>query len=204
MLARKSKSYHHGDLSRALVQAGLELLREDGLDGLSLRTVAQRVGVSRSAPYAHFADKRALLRAISASGFRDLANAMEALNIGDQRPRDLIISYGEAYVQFALDNPNLYRLMISSLEPKPDAAVSDDTRGDLVIEATRPFALLSEEFSRMVKDAARAEILSQGAWSAVHGLASLMGEKLFTPPEGGAGEILRTLMETQTRSPSSK
>ncbi|MGR3711945.1 MAG: TetR/AcrR family transcriptional regulator [Shimia sp.] len=201
-MAKKLNNYHHGDLSRALVQAGRDALQDEGIDKLSLRSVAARVGVSRTAPYAHFSDKNTLLRAICASGFAELSDAMQTCANDDLHPREQIIAFGEAYVQFALDHPNLYRLMISTLAPESDAE-GEMVEGDsLRLEATRPFALLQAQFSRMVKDPTHAETLSQGAWSVVHGMASLLGEGLITAPAGGAGEILRTLMDTQVRPAS--
>ncbi len=68
----KKKTYHHGDLKNALIKAGVEILAKDGVSGLSLRKVALRAGVSHSAPYSHFADKQALIAAISTEGFRQL------------------------------------------------------------------------------------------------------------------------------------
>ena len=68
----KKKTYHHGDLKNALIRAGVDILAKDGVTGLSLRKVALKAGVSHSAPYAHFADKQALIAAISTEGFRQL------------------------------------------------------------------------------------------------------------------------------------
>ncbi|MEP2715220.1 TetR/AcrR family transcriptional regulator [Pseudophaeobacter sp.] len=201
-MAKKTKSYHHGDLARALVLAGRDLLQEQGIDALSLRTVAAQVGVSRTAPYAHFPDKKSLLRAICATGFADLTAAMEARRAPDLTSANQIIAFGEAYVAFALEHLNLYRLMISIMTPVTDTAAEPDSQDQLVIVAQRPYALLLTEFALLVRDPKRAEILSQGAWSAVHGLASLIGDGLITPPPEGAGEILRILMETQARPPA--
>ena len=197
-MARKARTYHHGDLARALVDAGRALLTEQGIDRLSLRGVAARVGVSQTAPYSHFADKKALLRAISASGFQDLADRLDALRSETTCPRERIIGYGATYVDFALEHPDLYRLMISSLGPLERDAATGDSRDALLSQATRPFALLREAFHELEPDPARAENLSLGAWSMVHGLASLMGEQLITSPPGGARDVLSALMEAQT------
>src|SRR3954464_14355091 len=74
---QRSKSYHHGDLRNALIQAGLELLAEGGAQELDLRKVARRAGVSHAAPYRHFADKQALIASITEEGFRWLAERIQ-------------------------------------------------------------------------------------------------------------------------------
>jgi len=76
--ARARRGYHHGDLARALVLAGLEILEESGLPGLTLRAIAARAGVSHAAPRNHFGDFRGLIGAIVAEGFRRHAAAMRA------------------------------------------------------------------------------------------------------------------------------
>ena len=68
ILIMKSKTYHHGNLKEALISAGLEILSEKGMEGLSLRNVAKQIGVSHAAPYNHFHDKQALLAAMSTVG----------------------------------------------------------------------------------------------------------------------------------------
>src|SRR5512147_1727830 len=76
----KKKAYHHGDLKNALIEAGADILSKDGVSGLSLRKVALKAGVSHTAPYAHFADKQALIAAISTDGYRRLYEAL-SLNV---------------------------------------------------------------------------------------------------------------------------
>lgn len=201
-LTRKTKAYHHGDLAQALVTAGRDILRDEGPNKLSLRAVAARAGVSQSAPYSHFASKKDLLRAISASGFRELADAMEATQDGARSPREQILEYGAAYVDFALQNPAVYRLMISTLDPFPQTATTPPSGADrntLVMEATKPYILLNGAFRQVVRNPDRAETLSIGAWSMVHGLASLASEGLVEQPPGGHRAILRALMDVQTR-----
>jgi AcrR family transcriptional regulator len=68
-----SKPYHHGNLRSALIQAALEIARDQGADRVSLRRVARQAGVSHAAPYHHFADRSALIAAVAEEGFRSLA-----------------------------------------------------------------------------------------------------------------------------------
>src|SRR6056297_281533 len=95
------KGYHHGDLETALVEAGIAILEEKGLAGLSLRAIAQRVGVSHAAPRNHFGSLRGLLTAIGAEGFRRHAASMRArLREGADRTARLHAAM-EGYVGFA-------------------------------------------------------------------------------------------------------
>ncbi|RYH12794.1 MAG: TetR/AcrR family transcriptional regulator, partial [Alphaproteobacteria bacterium] len=112
--------YHHGDLRRSLIAAGLVLLEEKGAAGLGLREIARLVGVSAAAPYRHFADRKALLEAVAAEGFGDFTAAMARAAEGLAEDEQLAaMAFG--YVRFALDQPALFRLMFSSeLHPYRD------------------------------------------------------------------------------------
>ncbi len=124
--------YHHGALRQTLLDQALRSLEEGGLESLSLRSLAEAAGVSKTAPYRHFADKRALLVTMAAEGFRDFADRLEAaLSVAPApaapgappataaaAPGDAtaaIRSLFRAYVAFALARPALYRLMFSRL-----------------------------------------------------------------------------------------
>ncbi|GID91642.1 TetR/AcrR family transcriptional regulator [Amorphoplanes digitatis] len=99
--SQAGRSYHHGDLRTALLDAALGLL-DDG-ETFSLRAVARRAGVSPNAPYRHYEDKEALLSALAGCGFDRLADRLEAAP-------DLAAMAG-VYVAFALERPGLFRLM---------------------------------------------------------------------------------------------
>lgn len=72
----RRRTYHHGNLRAALVETAVRLVQREGIEALSLRSVARLAGVSAAAPYRHFADKRALLAAVAEEGFRLLASAL--------------------------------------------------------------------------------------------------------------------------------
>ena len=100
-------TYHHGDLKNALIQAGVEILAEEGLGGLSLRKVAKQAGVSHAAPYSHFKDKQALIAAISTEGFKQLHTKIRAvLKKHQAEPEILLVETAWAYLQFALNEPD--------------------------------------------------------------------------------------------------
>ncbi|HXJ19276.1 MAG TPA: TetR/AcrR family transcriptional regulator [Polyangia bacterium] len=106
------RKYHHRHLRDTLVAAALEALPEVGAEGLSLRALARRAGVSEAAPYHHFADKDALLAALAAECFLLLLEALEAAvrEAGDDQRRRFQLT-GIAYVRFAVAHPAHFRAM---------------------------------------------------------------------------------------------
>ncbi|MBG0788331.1 MAG: TetR/AcrR family transcriptional regulator, partial [Anaerolineaceae bacterium] len=165
-------TYHHGDLKNALIQAGVQILSKEGISGLSLRKVARQAGVSHAAPYAHFADKQALIAAISTEGYKQLYSRIAQVHkdyTGD--PAKLLIEIAWAYIDFGLNEPDQFKLMFSSV---------------LEMEKEYPeFVLYSQKtFSQIINvigACQKARILRQGPsdltavsiWSAVHGLVML-------------------------------
>jgi len=157
-------SYHHGDLRAACLRAARELLEADGTAALSLRAVARRAGVSPGAPYRHYADREALLSAVAATGYRELAQKLaEAYPAPPASPLDLAEG-AVAYVCFALDHPALFRVMFG--EPC-------DPRNE---ERVAAVAAISSGVTASVSRAfpgADLGALSTAVWALVHGLAFL-------------------------------
>jgi AcrR family transcriptional regulator len=175
-MAKTAKTYHHGDLRNALIQAGLDILSTDGVEALTLREVARRAGVSHSAPYAHFADKEALLAAIAQQGFERLAE--ETARAEQKRSADPSVTLAEsawAYVRFALAHPHHMRLMFSGLvsrtesERAPLARAAEDTLSVLegAVRSAQAQGKLKPEHTPLM-------VLT--AWALAHGLATLMIE----------------------------
>jgi AcrR family transcriptional regulator len=108
----RRRSYHHGDLRRALIQAAVELCEERGPHGFTMREAARRAGVSSGAPYKHFRDQKQLMCEVAAEGMRLRTLAMDAAlaRAGDD-PRDRFRAMGIAYVTFAVANPGYFRVM---------------------------------------------------------------------------------------------
>src|SRR5260221_5999125 len=109
-MSTSEATYHHGDLRAALVRAALELLEDSGESDLSLRAVARRAGVSPAAPYRHYADREALVSAVAAVGYPELATR-PALAHPSPSTGEQLASVAVAYVQFSLDPPPLFRIM---------------------------------------------------------------------------------------------
>lgn len=186
-----NSSYHHGDLKPALIQAARTILRKSGAGELSLRTIAAAIGVSHMAPYAHFASKQELLQAVAADGFDELTERMLAAQERTKRTRDLALNYGIEYIQFALENPELYRIMMSQLEPARRGAKTGGKDGahkpiarEIRLRFGRPFRLLHAAFAngRIPRKIALARAL--GAWSTVHGMSALIIDGHMQIPEG--------------------
>lgn len=127
----KNSSYHHGDLKESLVDAAKTMITQEGLASFSLRKAALAVGVSQAALYRHFSGKEELLAALARNAFLDLGILLQqAYEKADPDPRVQLKAVGLAYVIFANENPNLYRLMF-------DASLSDKQRYAELTDARR-------------------------------------------------------------------
>jgi AcrR family transcriptional regulator len=156
-------TYHHGDLRAELVRAAMELLEERGESALSLRAVARRAGVSPAAPYRHYADREALVSAVAAVGYRELAERLAAAHPSPSTPEQLA-SVAIAYVQFALERPALFRIMFG--EPC-------DHDNDERVAATAAVSLYVRAIVARSFPQADADALATAVWALVHGLAFL-------------------------------
>ena len=107
-------NYHHGDLAHALVDAALKLVEQGGAEAVSLRDLASSLGVSRAAPYRHFADRDTLLATVAARGFDDLVAAYDAALDGPGDGRQRLQAASKVFFDFAYRRPGLYRLMFES------------------------------------------------------------------------------------------
>ena len=166
-----SKTYHHGDLRAAAIEAGLKLLEEREADDLGLREVARAVGVSATALYRHFPDKAALLRALAAEGFSRLAAAQRAAAEAAGGGAAGFGATGRAYVRFALDNPALFRLIFSAMVPAGDPF--ERSREEMP-EAFRMLVANAASLAPPGADPGAARLIALEAWALVHGLATLI------------------------------
>ncbi len=169
------KSYHHGDLKNALIKAGIEILAQEGVGELSLRKVAQKAGVSHTAPYAHFTDKQALIAAISTEGFRLLhGQVAAATHMYADDPARQLMETAWTYVQFALHDPDQFKIMFSSVLEKekeyPDfVAMSQSNFQQVVV------VILACQQAGILR-AGPPELMTVTVWGAVHGLIALLLE----------------------------
>ena len=162
--------YHHGDLRRALLDEALRTIQQDGVDALTLRTIGVRLGVSRTALYRHFTDKRALLSSVATEGFRLLTERLlNAWKAGGIRGFNAM---GVAYIRFAMGNPSHYRVMFGGFV---DDGPRDD---DLMRESTAAFQALVDAIVALQQEGAvrkdDALQLAQFIWAVVHGVSMLI------------------------------
>jgi AcrR family transcriptional regulator len=167
------KQYHHGDLKNALIRAGAEILATEGAAALTLRRAAGRAGVSHSAPYAHFADKQALVAAISTEGLRILGDRIaDAMARHADDPLRRIAEMAWATVRFALEQPDQYRVTFSSVIEEesayPDYVETAHQSFDALVRAVRS----GQEAGAIPPGPAN--VAAVGLWSLVHGFASLL------------------------------
>jgi AcrR family transcriptional regulator len=168
-------AYHHGDLKNALINAGVEILAREGVSGLSLRKVAKQAGVSHAAPYAHFADKQALIAAISTEGFKQLYAKIESIRAAHSgHPTALLTDTAWAYIQFALVEPDRFKLMFSSVLDKekdyPDFVESSEQNFKQLVEIVEIC-----QHANILK-AGPCDLAAVSVWGVVHGLVMLVLE----------------------------
>jgi AcrR family transcriptional regulator len=191
-----AKSYHHGNLREALIDAALELVREKGPDAFTLREVARRAGVSHAAPYRHFSDRAALLAAAAERTYSALAGELRAAAESAPAPSGALRAAALAYVQFALNHPTGFRLLF-----EPEARTADLDRrsaGSDVFECLRETVELGQAAGEL-RSGDPAE-LALAALSLMHGLSCLaVGEALPAAPPTPASELAAQLFDVLSR-----
>jgi AcrR family transcriptional regulator len=171
----KRKTYHHGDLKNALIKAGVDILAKEGVSGLSLRKVASKAGVSHAAPYSHFADKQALIAAISTEGFRQLYERVNSVvEEFKTRPSRQLVEVAWSYVQFAMDDRDRFKVMFSGILEK------EREYPEFVAESQRNFQLVKTiveaNQAAGVLRSGPSDLVALSAWGTIHGFVMLLLE----------------------------
>jgi AcrR family transcriptional regulator len=175
--------YHHGDLKNQLISISLVMLREEGLQGLSLRKLAERAGVSRTAPYHHFKNKNDLLAAIAEQGFEvltaQLSAAIEGQGMSMVQRLELTV---ERYLLFAMENDTQYELMFGRelWRDNPSPRLQRIAK-----DCFRAYAKLPEQFHRqgLLKPNEDPLRLAQVMWSTLHGLVKIAHDGIVVRKE---------------------
>ncbi|MBA2460033.1 MAG: TetR/AcrR family transcriptional regulator, partial [Gemmatimonadales bacterium] len=187
--ARKPRRpYHHGNLRRALLDEALATIRAEGVNGLTLRGIGARLGVSRTVLYRHFADKGALLTAVATEGFRTLRQQLVTAWEQGGRGDAAFHAMGVAYVRFAVANPSHYRVMFGG-------DVGPETQDpELAAEAEGAFQALVDALSTLQHDrvvhSEDTVLMARYVWALVHGMAMLGIDGQLREP-GGVEELMR-------------
>ncbi|MEH3101648.1 TetR/AcrR family transcriptional regulator [Sphingomonas adhaesiva] len=158
-------AYHHGDARAALLAAAAAMLETEGAAGLSLRQVAERAGLSRQAPYNHFANKEAMLAEVAADGFRTLRARMAAIGAAAS-PIERLSAAADAYIGFGTERPATFRLMFAR------ELVDIRSHAGAKADADAAMALLAAIVSEVVPPAVVGDA-TLVAWSLVHGYTEL-------------------------------
>ena len=175
------KAYHHGDLRRALLTTALEMIEEAGLEGLSLRKIAARIGVSHAAPEHHFPSLRHLLTAMASEGFAIFTASMaEERQRSPDVPIEQMRAAARGYLDYARAHPALFRLMFT-------ADLLDWTDSELAEHGQAAYRQLMEICApaadfRGLKTEAERTALEHLVWSQVHGQAHLMIDQKLPDP----------------------
>lgn len=158
------------DLKEACVQAAREVIAEQGVEGLSMRDVARKLGISHQAPYRHFESRDHLLAEIMRRCFADFASHLDT-SARSQDDRAELAAMGEAYLAYAIAKPLEYRLMFGTPWPEPAH------HAGLVADAGHAFDILRNNLRRRHGDGpgmqARADLDALFIWSALHGMATI-------------------------------
>lgn len=165
--------YNHGNLKEALIEETTRIIRKEGTEAVSMRSLSDRLDVFRSAAYRHFDGKSALFAEVAKQGFQRLRDELRPIRTSSEtgnQESDRLLSMGQAYVGFALENPAFYRLMFqwnwSEEEFEELSSASQSAFDELV-------TLLEEGQSEgMFKPGDPGE-MAFSTWAFVHGIALL-------------------------------
>jgi AcrR family transcriptional regulator len=170
---KPQNAYHHGDLRDALVQAALQDVEGGGPEAVNISALAKKLGVSQPAPYRHFADREALLVAVTAEAFRQF-NVLLRDEIEKPSKRSKLSRLAQAALAFGLRRHGVYRLMFAS---RTMACAPEDS--DLHDAARETYALLLEAMEAPAAGLVRERHALQ-VWAALHGVVMLAEQGLLS------------------------
>lgn len=165
---QKQFRYHHGNLRATLVEAALEILKTEGIEELSLRSIARKSNVSQAAPYSHFRNKKDLIAAVAESGFQKLALQMAEDASGSKSVYQQVEKLMLSYINFAQENKPLFQVMFcNELSDMTDCPT-------LAMTASKSYSLISTAISQRESTEGNTNILAATIWSMCHGIANLV------------------------------
>jgi AcrR family transcriptional regulator len=170
-----------------IVEEALRIVTDEGPEGVTIRALAQRLGLSAGSIYTHFRSKDELLQQVAAQGFdRLMAEAVGAMELAD--PREAMLEGGRRYLQFAEANPALYRLMFAEVDLARFRA-----EPTVAMPGRALYDLYRDLYARAVESGAirdiDPELQTLIGWSAVHGFAMLALSGRLPPPRMADAEL---------------
>ncbi|MBB5153316.1 TetR/AcrR family transcriptional regulator [Saccharopolyspora phatthalungensis] len=142
---KRASGHHHGDLRRALEQAALELVATKGISGFTMAEASRRAGVSVAAPYKHYPDRDALLAALGVRAYTEQRQQYRAAMADATDPGDQLAAFAAAYVQFAADQPALFKLTFAAGLDKERFPALDEAGQALFTELHAPARALCRD-----------------------------------------------------------
>jgi len=196
---QQKSNYHHGNLPDTLLEYAIAVLNEAGVEGLSLREVARRAGVSHSAAYRHYADKKSMLAAVAVWGFSELHDRIRS-QIGpfSGAPRTRLFAAVRAYVAFGQTYPHLLRVMFGDLPhsefPELQAAArrTFDLLLDILAEGQQQGMIVEGDLRR----------ITLAVWAAFHGLTEILNAEKIPYQQPAARyheQLVRSTLELLMR-----
>ncbi len=195
------RPYHHGNLRDVLVAEGVKLIEEHGLNALTLREIGIRAGVSRTAAYRHFADKAALLSAISEAAFTEFATRLEAARESSERNcAARLEALGVAYLRFATERKAYYEVMFGLGCEKTQQPTGRSPAGERAFAALRDTILDGQATGEI--GPGDPDIMAGTVWAMSHGVVTLQAAMGLEQAESraafmqAAGKIIYRGMST--------
>lgn len=178
----EKKQYNRDKLRHSLLNAGRAYLKQHGHNGLSIRTLAQEIGVSPGAPYYHFPDRRSLLLALATEGFNEMLAGTEQVVAGIATPAEKLRRMGLLFIRFAEENPHLLDLMYESELTTPTLDPSL-----LAFQRAGHAALRDQVIGALPDlDPGHADVRVVAFWSAIYGFATMRKKGVLRPSDDGA------------------
>jgi len=180
-IAQEKATYHHGNLQVSLLKVAKEMLNTRGIQSLSLRKIAENVGVSRTAAYHHFKDKNDLLCAIAADGFEQWQSDSELIFISkNSTNKEKFQQFVHRYISFATNNSNLYDLMFGRIIWKEHGA--NELLKDIAYHSFEHQVKMTKlwQAQGILAKNENSLRLAQVIWGTLHGIAKLQIDGIYT------------------------
>ena len=190
LVRKPQNTYHHGDLRDALIKAALREAEQGGAEAISIKALAKQLGVSQPAPYRHFADREALLAAVTAEAFRQLSAILRDA-MAKPSSQSKLSRLAQATLDFGLRRNGIYRLMFAS------RVMACAPKGsELHAAAMETFELLLEALEAPAVGMLR-ERSALKIWAALHGVVMLAEQGLLTGQLGNVSreELVEDIVE---------